>query len=246
MTEHLAARLFAPLALTAMAALVLLLWILRNGDLCPGQRRRISDGLMSVWAVFGLALMLSVEAKVPPFLLWLGGTSLVIGLAGVLYQARLQGKRSLSLAWHVPALVLVLMYGAALVFRVGPAAIFMAGAGGCVFAHLIMVRAKHRLQAFNGLLPLAGIGFSLGLVIYLLIQTLLMQQATTVAVPVQSLVMPFGQLCGAILLGAMIWLVPLLRKQQTKPPVIAVAALLILGALTVGQGIIWQLSVNIN
>jgi hypothetical protein len=52
---------------------------------------------------------------------------------------------------------------------------------------------------------------------------------------------PFMQMSAAILLGAIIWLLPLLRKEQTRPPVIAVAALLILGALTTGQGIIWQL-----
>ncbi|MCT7655612.1 hypothetical protein MBH78_14915 [Oceanimonas sp. NS1] len=73
MTELLPARLFAPLALSAVAALALLVWVLKNGDLCPGQRRRIGDGAISVWAVFGLALMLGVEAGVPASLLWLGG-----------------------------------------------------------------------------------------------------------------------------------------------------------------------------
>lgn len=246
MTEHLAARLFAPLALTAITALGLLLWILRNGDLCPGQRRRISDGLISVWAVFGLSLMLSVEAKVPNLLMWLGGASLATGLAAVLYQARLQGKRSLSSHWHWPALVLALCYGAVLLLRVGPAALFMAGAGGCVFTHLIMVRAKHRLQAFNVLLPLAGMAFALGLLVCLLVQTLWVQNDPASLLDPLRLITPFGQMCAAILLGGVIWLLPLLRKEQTKPPVIAVAALLILGALTVGQGIIWHLSVNIS
>ncbi|MBO1518646.1 hypothetical protein [Oceanisphaera pacifica] len=246
MTGFLAAQLFAPLALTATTALGLLIWILHKGDLCPGQKRRISDGLMSVWAVFGLALMLSVEASAPPFMLWLGGASLVAGLAAIVYQARLQGKRSLALSWHWPALVLAVIYGVCVLFRVGPAAVLMAGAGGCVFAHLIMVRAKHRLQAFNVLLPLAGIGCSLGLLVYLLVQTLWLQSDASAVFSAEPLIPLFAQVCAAILFGSIIWLLPLLRKQQTKPPVVAVAALLILGGLTVGRGIIWQLSVNIS
>jgi hypothetical protein len=239
MTELLPARLFAPLALTAITALGLLLWVLRNGDLCPGQRRRISDGLLSAWAVFGLALMLGVEAAVPTPLLWLGGLALAAGLGTVLYQARLQGKRSLPLSWHTPALVLAVLYGVWIMTIMGPVALLAAGAGGCVFAHLIMVRAKHRLQAFNTLLPLVGIAFAVGCLLLLLVKALF---ANSAAQPDMShLIVPFMQMSAAILLGAIIWLLPLLRKEQTRPPVIAVAALLILGALTTGQGIIWQL-----
>ena len=247
MTELLPARLFAPLALTAISAFGLLLWVLRNGDLCPGQRRRISDGLLSAWAVFGLALMLGVEATVPAPLLWLGGAALVTGLGTVLYQARLQGKRSLPLSWHTPALVLAGLFGVWIMFMMGPAALLAAGAGGCVFTHLIMVRAKHRLQAFNMLLPLVGIASAIGWLLVLLIQTLLATNTALDAQPDMSpLIVPFVQMSAAILLGAIIWLLPMLRKEQTTPPVIAVAALLILGALTTGQGIIWQLSVNIS
>lgn len=244
MTEPLAARLFAPLALTALAALGILLWVLLKGDLCPGQRRRISDGLMSVWAVFGLSLMLAVEANIPAWLLWWGGLTLVLGLGAVLYQARLSGKRSVSLRWHLPACVLSLGLLVWLVVRVGPSGIFMAGAGGCMFAHLIMVRAKHRLQAFNLLLPLVGIGCALGVVLIILGQTLWLQQQF--AFDTHSLILPFVQLCAALLLGAVVWLLPLLRKEAPAPPVLAVATLLILGTLTIGQSIIWEVSRNIS
>ncbi|MFP2768003.1 hypothetical protein [Oceanisphaera sp. KMM 10153] len=244
MTELLPARLFAPLALTAIAALGLLLWVLRNGDLCPGQRRRIGDGLLSAWAVFGLALMMGVEAEVPAPLLWLGGLALIAGLGVVLYQARLQGKRSLPLSRHTPALVLAVISGGWVMTMMGPAALLVAGAGGCVFAHLIMVRAKHRLQAFNALLPLVGISSAVGCLLLLLAQALFAHSESQA--DVSHLIVPFAQMSAAILLGAIIWLLPLLRKEQTRPPVIAVAALLILGALTTGQGIIWQLPVNIS
>lgn len=244
MTEFLPARMFAPLALTAITALALLIWVLRNGDLCPGQRRRIGDGVLSVWAVFGLALMLGIEAGVPTVQLALGGAALICGLGVVLYQARLQGKRSLPLSWHYPALVLAVLCGVWLTGRMGMAALLAAGAGGCVFAHLIMVRAKHRLQAFNTLLPLAGVAFAAGWLLVLLGQAVVEQHVSQR--DISALIVPFVQMSAAVLAGALIWLLPLLRKEQTKPPVIAVAALLMIGALTIGQGILWQLSVNIS
>ena len=237
MTEPLVARLFAPLALTAIGALIVLLLVLLKGDLCPGQRRRISDGLMSVWAVLGLSLMLAVEAQVPSLMLWWGGLTVVLGIGVLVYQARLAGKRSLSLQWQVPALVLALGLGGAILVRVGPAGLFMLGAGGSVFGHLIMVRAKHRLQAFNLLLPVIGVSCALLFMLVLLGQAALYGDA----VNVELLVLPFGQLCAAVLLGALVWLWPVFRKEATSAPVLAVASLLIVGALTLGQGIIWQL-----
>ncbi|AEY02043.1 hypothetical protein GU3_11440 [Oceanimonas sp. GK1] len=242
MTELLPARLFAPLALSAVAALALLVWVLKNGELCPGQRRRIGDGTMSVWAVFGLALMLGVEAGAPAFMLWLGGATLAVGLGTVLYQARLQGKRSLGVSWQYPALVLALLYGVLVGWRMGPGwALLAAGAGGCVFAHLIMVRARHRLQAFNLLLPLAGSAFG---VLWLL--ALAVRAAGVNDAGLEPLILPFVQVSAAVLIGALVWMLPLLRKEQTKPPVIAVTALLILGALTLGQGMIWHMAGNIS
>lgn len=242
MTELLPARLFAPLALSAVAALALLVWVLKNGELCPGQRRRIGDGIMSVWAVFGLALMLGVEAGAPAFMLWLGGATLAVGLGTVLYQARLQGKRSLGVSWQYPALVLALLYGVLVGWRMGPGwALLAAGAGGCVFAHLIMVRARHRLQAFNLLLPLAGSAFG---VLWLL--ALAVRAAGVNDAGLEPLILPFVQVSAAVLIGALVWMLPLLRKEQTKPPVIAVTALLILGALTLGQGMIWHMAGNIS
>lgn len=242
MTEPLAARLFAPLALTALGALAVLVLVLIKGDLCPGQRRRISDGLMSVWAVLGLSLMLAVEAQVSDLMLWWGGVMVVFGVAVLVYQAQLAGKRSLSWHWQLPSLVLALVFTLWLLLRVGPAGFFMLIAGGCVFGQLIMVRAKHRLQAFNVLLPLVGVSGTLLLILVLLGQAAWAGQYN--GVNLESLVLPFAQLCGCVLLGAAVWLWPVFRKEATSAPVLAVASLLILGALTLGQGIIWQLAVS--
>ena len=237
MTDHLAARLFAPLALSAIGALAVLLLVLVKGDLCPGQRRRISDGLMSVWAVLGLSLMLAVEAQVPQLMLWWGGLTVLLGIGVLVYQARLTGKRSLSVSWQWPASILAAGLGLWILVRVGPAGLFMLGAGGCVFAHLILVRAKHRLQAFNLLLPLVGVSCALLFIFVLLCQVAWLGDA----VNSEDLILPFGQVCGVVLLGALVWLWPVFRKEATSAPVLALATLLILSALTLGQGIIGQL-----
>lgn len=243
MTAALPALLHAPLALTAVVALSLLLWVLAKGDLCPGQRRRISDGLLSGWAVFGLAVMLGADSANGAWLTILGGVSFVIGVAALLYQGRLAGKRSLSLSWHVPSLLLALLYGAVVVIQYGPTLLLAGGAGGCVFAHLIMVRAKHRLTAFNTLLPLVGIVFVIGWLLLLVIQAYVADLQGDMTA---NVIRPFVQMSAAMLLGAILWLSPLLRQQNTSPPLIAVAALLIIGGLAVGQNILWQLASNIS
>ena len=56
----LALSLTGLMALGALIALGLVLW---RGDLCPGQRSRITTQLFSVWVITGLSLMLAVEAK---------------------------------------------------------------------------------------------------------------------------------------------------------------------------------------
>lgn len=243
MTAALPALLYAPLALTAVVALCLLLWVLAKGDVCPGQRRRISDGLLSGWAVFGLAVMLGADSASGSWLVFLGGVSFVIGIAVLLYQGRLAGKRSLPLSWHGPGLLLAILYGAVVVFHYGPTLLLAGGAGGCVFAHLIMVRAKHRLTAFNTLLPLVGIAFAIAWLLLLVIQTYV---ADLQGEMTAGLIRPFVQMSAAMLLGAILWLFPLLRQQDTSPPLIAVVALLIIGGLAVGQSILWQLASNIS
>lgn len=80
------------MALGALIAVGLVLW---RGDLCPGQRSRITTQLFSVWVITGLSLMLAVEAKVAGWLIWSGGAALVLGIVLSLVQSRLEGKRAI-------------------------------------------------------------------------------------------------------------------------------------------------------
>ena len=149
--------LFSLTGLMALGALIALGIVLWRGDLCPGQRSRITNQLFSIWVITGLSLMLGIEAGVTGWLIWCGGAALILGIVLSLAQSRLEGKRAIpaSLLW-LPAMPLAL-YGLGLLQIQG----WLNGALqmvllGSAFAHLMLLRARHRLQAFNLLLPLAG------------------------------------------------------------------------------------------
>lgn len=143
------------MALGALIAVGLVLW---RGDLCPGQRSRITTQIFSVWVITGLSLMLAIEAGIEGWLIWSGGAALILGVVLSLAQSRLEGKRAIpaSLLW-LPALPLAL-YGAGLLQIQGwLGGLLQMVLLGSAFAHLMLLRARHRLQAFNLLLPLAGL-----------------------------------------------------------------------------------------
>ncbi|PMU06594.1 hypothetical protein [Aeromonas salmonicida] len=93
--------LFPLTGLMALGALIALGIVLWRGDLCPGQRSRITAQLFSIWVITGLSLMLAVEAKVASWLVWSGGAALILGIVLSLAQSRLEGKRAIpsTLLW---------------------------------------------------------------------------------------------------------------------------------------------------
>ena len=103
--------LFSLTGLMALGALIALGIVLWRGDLCPGQRSRITNQLFSIWVITGLSLMLGIEAGVTGWLIWCGGAALILGIVLSLAQSRLEGKRAIpaSLLW-LPAMPLAL-YG---------------------------------------------------------------------------------------------------------------------------------------
>ncbi|GAD79138.1 hypothetical protein [Vibrio ezurae] len=153
----------------AIGALLVLIVALQKGEICPGQRGRlhrqipilasvffISAGAMPVFIIpAALLTIFSVQAKTgktresgPVFLLWLTVlSSSMLWLASIVNHPSLFLFGSLSLALSE------------LVFL------------GASLAHLLMVRAKTRLQAFHTLLPIAGVISLMLVVLSVLIQT---------------------------------------------------------------------------
>lgn len=205
------------MALGALIALGLVLW---RGDLCPGQRSRITAQLFSIWVITGLSLMLAVEAGIEGWLLWSGGAALILGIALSLAQSRLEGKRAIpaNLLW-LPALPLAL-YGVGLLQVQGClGGLLQMVLLGSAFAHLMLLRARHRLQAFNLLLPLAGlVAAILGL---LWLAVLVGWQGSSEGL--DALIPGVLTQAGLLIASLLLWFSPLYRRQETAPVVVSTA-----------------------
>lgn len=211
--------LFPLFGLMASGALLLLGVVLWKGDLCPGQRARITTQLFSVWVMTALSVMLGLSAGAPLWLIAPGGMAVIAGFTLSILQSRLDAKRSIPSRWiGVPALPLV-VYGALLVAEQSGAALSQLIVLGCAFAHLMLLRARHRLQAFNLLLPLGGLMGALAGLLWLGAMTL-MQQDVALLDTLIPWVLGYSLL---MVLALGIWFLPLLSRRDTAPVVLSSA-----------------------
>ncbi|MGL5070029.1 MAG: hypothetical protein ACRC61_02050 [Aeromonas salmonicida] len=215
--------LFPLTGLMALGALIALGIVLWRGDLCPGQRSRITAQLFSIWVITGLSLMLAVEAKVASWLVWSGGAALILGIVLSLAQSRLEGKRAIpsTLLW-LPAMPL-LVYGVGLLQIQGwLSGLLQMTLLGAAFAHLMLLRARHRLQAFNLLLPLAGLVAAMLSLLWLAVLAVLVGWQGNGA-ELDALIP--GVLTQAILLIAalLLWFSPIYLQKETAPVVVSTA-----------------------
>ncbi|CAD7536651.1 hypothetical protein [Aeromonas hydrophila] len=205
------------MALGALIALGLVLW---RGDLCPGQRSRITTQLFSVWVITGLSLMLAVEAKAAGWLIWSGVAALILGVVLSLAQSRLEGKRAIpaTLFW-LPAMPL-LVYGIGLLQIQGwLGGLLQMVLLGAAFAHLMLLRARHRLQAFNTLLPLAGLVAAILSLLWLAVLVGWQGNDASLDALIPAVLTQAALLIAALLL----WFSPLYRQQETAPVVVSTA-----------------------
>lgn len=212
--------LFPLTGLMALGALIALGIVLWRGDICPGQRSRITAQLFSIWVITGLSLMLAVEARVASWLIWSGGAALILGIVLSLAQSRLEGKRAIpsTLLW-LPAMPL-LVYGVGLLQIQGwLSGLLQMTLLGAAFAHLMLLRARHRLQAFNLLLPLAGLVAAILSLLWLAV--LVGWQGSGAEL---DALIP-GVLTQAILLIAalLLWFSPIYQQRETAPVVVSTA-----------------------
>ncbi|MGY3943401.1 hypothetical protein [Aeromonas tecta] len=227
------------MALGALIALGLVLW---RGDLCPGQRSRITTQLFSIWVITGLSLMLAIEAGIKGWLVWCGGAALILGIALSLVQSRLEGKRAIpaTLLW-LPAMPLAL-YGVGLLQYQGwLSGLLQMVLLGSAFAHLMLLRARHRLQAFNTLLPVAGLVAAIASLLWFVVLLLLAEPAA----PVLSALQPWILTQAALLVASLLlWFTPLYRQQETAPVVLSVTLCGLLLAEIAASGALAQLSLS--
>lgn len=216
--------LYPLLGLMACGALFLLGVVLWKGDLCPGQRARISTQIFSVWVMTALSVLLALSAGAPLWLIAPAGGAVIAGFALAIFQSRLEAKRSIPSGWFaVPALPLAL-YGLLLVAREGGAALSQLIVLGCAFAHLMLLRARHRLQAFNLLLPLGGLVGALAGLVWLGVVTLMQQDAALLDTLIPW-VLGYSLL---MIMGLGTWFFPLLSRRDNAPVVLSTTLFILL------------------
>ncbi|MCC0179951.1 hypothetical protein [Aeromonas hydrophila] len=224
------------MALGALIALGLVLW---RGDLCPGQRSRITTQLFSVWVITGLSLMLAVEAKAADWLIWSGAAALILGVVLSLAQSRLEGKRAIpaTLFW-LPAMPL-LVYGIGLLQIQGwLGGLLQMVLLGAAFAHLMLLRARHRLQAFNTLLPLAGLVAAILSLLWLAVLVGWQGNDAGLDALIPGVLTQAALLIAALLL----WFSPLYRQQETAPVVVSTALCGLIIAQLAATSVLHQLA----
>lgn len=212
--------LFPLTGLMALGALIALGIVLWRGDLCPGQRARISQQSFSIWVITALSLMLAVEAKAASWLIWSGGTALVLGVGLSLAQSRLEGKRAIpaALLW-LPALPLAL-YGVGSLQQQGwISGLLQMAMLGAAFAHLMLLRARHRLKAFNTLLPLVALAAAIVSLIWLAVLVGWQGGEANLDALIPAVVTQAALLVASLLL----WFTPIYRQQETAPVVVSTA-----------------------
>lgn len=218
-----------------IAAACFLALVLTKGEVCPGQRKRITENMVSVWAVLALGLMIGVEVYATTLTLVIGGMAVFIGIMQNLIQSRLQGKRSIPSTWLRLPIALAVITGLLVLWQQQQALLLLeAVLLGAVFAHVILLRAKHRLQAFNVILPVVGIASSVLLMVGLLVVASMHADSSNMMV-IQEFVIYRAVI---LLLALAVWTIPLYTKQEYSPNIVSLTTVLLLFSEVIGMGVI--------
>ena len=218
-----------------IAAACFLALVLTKGEVCPGQRKRITENMVSVWAVLALGLMIGVEVYATTLTLVIGGMAVFIGIMQNLIQSRLQGKRSIPSTWLRLPIALAVITGLLVLWQQQQALLLLeAVLLGAAFAHVILLRAKHRLQAFNVILPVVGIASSVLLMVGLLVVASMHADSSNMMV-IQEFVIYRAVI---LLLALAVWTIPLYTKQEYSPNIVSLTTVLLLFSEVIGMGVI--------
>ena len=228
-------QIYPIIVMMPIAAACFIALVLSKGEVCPGQRKRITENMISIWAVLALGLMIGIEVYATTLTLVIGGVAVFIGIMQNLIQSRLEGKRAIPSTWLRLPIALAVITGLLVLWQQQqPLLLLEAVLLGAVFAHVILLRAKHRLQAFNVILPVAGIATSVLLMLGLLVVAALNSDVSSIAV-IQEFVIYRAIV---LLLALAIWTIPLYTKQEYTPNMVSLTTVLLLFSEVMGMGVI--------
>jgi uncharacterized membrane-anchored protein len=201
-----------------IGALWLIIVILYKGDICPGQRGRLHKSVaviavlmaiasvLNLWLFPSLALMLWFYSKIQTKKTRVEGPRAALvcaaiwaSLVGCLAFNQQLSQHYLweSVVGFVFFVILVTLLGASL-------------------AHLLLLRARTRLQAFHRLLPILGVIASFT---YLVVwMTLLWSVSVRTPLNVDELLTPLLLAIAGLLTGLIAWNWHLLQRHEIKQP----------------------------
>lgn len=226
------ASLVIILPLSGAFSFLLMMLLLHQGEICPGQRSRMSQQMATLWSLTALATLsafASFQWQQPTTYLLLLTT--LIGLALSIKQTRLAGKRALTnkVWWYAGIPLLIASVWIALR---SPWSIPVSMLSALAITHWLIVRAAHRLKAFDKLLPLGGI-IMLAITVCLSALQIWFSYGLVDMAQVTSI---FIRLVSFALAGVLIWLLPQLRNMEPTAGQLAATSLcLVIAAVTSTQ-----------
>lgn len=228
-------QIFPLLVLMPIAALGFLALVLSKGEVCPGQRKRITENMISIWSVLALGLMMGIETYATTATLVVGFAAVITGILLNILQSRLEGKRAIPSTWFRLPIGLSAITALLLLWQQQqPLLVLEALLLGAVFAHVALLRARHRLQAFNTILPVVGIVAGMLLMLGLLVQAWVSGNPELLA-SVQDFVIYRAVL---LLIALALWTTPLYSKQTYTPQIVSITTVLLLFSEVMNMGIV--------
>lgn len=213
------------LGLAPFFALSIICLILKYGQLCPGQHSRIQGELITIWTVLIVSMMMAAETNLPMPVLVIGAIGGAYGILLSIWQGKLPNKRAIPDNAIYGALLPLGIYAVGVLMNQASVFIILPMiVTGAILAQLILVKAKHRLEAFNKILPVMGVivsVISLAILAFLLIT---LADAALLDVVINKLYWFFGFL----VFGLALWLLPMFSGDPQSYTLLGVATFLIL------------------
>ncbi|MDN3682443.1 hypothetical protein QWZ04_19240 [Vibrio tapetis subsp. quintayensis] len=169
-------NVLAVLPAMLLGSQLILTVLLIKGEICPGQRGRIHKLLPALVALWLASSLITIE--------WL------VVAGGLMYfysQVQTKKTRDQGPIWilHLSNLfALFVLFSPSLFSAYFSRTLFdlsIMGYAGAVFAHLLMVVARSRLQAFHKILPVTGVAMAMFMVVCLLLKSLGMDETSVIA-----------------------------------------------------------------
>jgi len=220
-------------------ALSIICLILKYGQLCPGQHSRIQGELITIWTVLFVSMMMAVETDLPVSILVIGAIGGVYGILLSIWQGKLPNKRAIPDKAIYGSLVPIAIYAAGVLLNQESLfIIFPMLVTGAILAQLILVKAKHRLEAFNKLLPVVGVSLSVISLCVLGFELATLNDPALLETVLSQVYWYFTFL----IIGIILWLLPIFSGDPQSYTLLGVATFLIL----ISQILIYEVVVIIQ